>query len=82
MEFEKIREVILSQMSAAGGKITKEMITPETAFVEDLGADSLDIFQIITELEEVFELEFEDTEAENIRTVGDAAEYIKKALGN
>ena len=80
MEFEKIREVILSQMGVAGGKITKEMITPETTFVEDLGADSLDIFQIITELEEVFEFEFDDTEAENIRTVGDAAEYIKKVL--
>lgn len=82
MEFEKIRDVILSQMGAAGGKITKEMITPETAFIEDLGADSLDIFQIITELEEVFELEFDDAEAENIRTVGDAAEHIKKVLGN
>ena len=79
MEFEKIRDIILSQMGA-GGKITKEMITPETTFVEDLGADSLDVFQIITELEEVFELEFDDSEAENIKTVGDAAEYIKKAI--
>ena len=80
MEFEKIRDVILSQMGAAGGKITKEMITPSTSFIEDLGADSLDIFQIITELEEIFELEFDDADAENIRTVGDAAEYVKKAL--
>lgn len=80
MEFEKICEVIVSQMGSASGKITKEMITPETTFVEDLGADSLDIFQIITELEEVFELEFDDSEAENIKTVGDAAEHIKKAL--
>ena len=80
MEFEKIREVILSQMGVAGGKLTAEMITPDTSFIEDLGADSLDIFQIITELEEVFDLEFDDSDAENIRTVGDAAEYIKKAL--
>ena len=80
MEFEKIREVILSQMGVSGN-ITKEMITPETAFIEDLGADSLDIFQIITELEEVFELEFDDNDAENIKTVGDAADYIRKALG-
>lgn len=80
MEFEKIREVILSQMSASASKL--EAITPETRFIEDLGADSLDIFQIITELEEVFDLEFDDSEAENIKTVGDAAEYIKKALSS
>ena len=78
MEFEKIREVILSQMG--GGKLTEDMIRPDTAFADDLGADSLDIFQIITELEEVFDLEFDDADAEGIRTVGDAAEYIKKAL--
>ena len=80
MEFEKIRDVIISQMS--GSKFTKEMITPETSFIEDLGADSLDIFQIITELEEVFELEFDDDDAENVRTVGDAAEYVRKALNS
>jgi len=78
MEFEKIREVILSQMG--GGKLTEDMITPDTTFADDLGADSLDIFQIITELEEVFDLEFDDADAEGIRTVGDAAEHIKKAL--
>ncbi|MCL1986797.1 MAG: acyl carrier protein [Firmicutes bacterium] len=80
MEFEKIRDVILSQMGAAGGKITADMITPETDFVTDLGADSLDVFQIITELEEVFDFEFDDSAVDNIRTVGDAAEYIKKVL--
>ena len=80
MEFEKIREVILAQMGAAGRKLTKDMITPETTFIEDLGADSLDIFQIITELEEIFEMEFDDSQAESIRTVGDAAGYIKKAM--
>ena len=78
MEFEKIREVIISQIG--GGKLTEDMITPDTTFIEDLGADSLDIFQIITELEEVFDLEFSDEDAENIRTVGDAAEFIRKAL--
>ena len=78
MEFEKIKKVILSQMGS--DKLTEDMITPSTTFADDLGADSLDIFQIITELEEVFDLEFDDTDAEGIRTVGDAAEYIKKAL--
>lgn len=82
MVFEKIRDVILSQMSAAGRKLTAEMITAETTFIEDLGADSLDIFQIITELEEIFEMEFDDAQAESIRTVGDAAEYVTKAMGS
>ena len=82
MEFEKIRDVILSQLGTQGGKLTADMITPETSFIEDLGADSLDIFQIITELEEVFDLEFDDDDASDIKTVGDAVEYIKKALEN
>ena len=80
MEFEKIREVILSQMDGSNGKLTKEMITLETTFIEDLGADSLDIFQIITELEEVFEFEFDDADAEKIKNVGDAVAYIRKAM--
>ena len=79
MEFEKIRDVIQSQMGASG---KLEAITPETRFIEDLGADSLDIFQIVTELEEVFDMEFDDSDAENIQTVGDAAEFIRKALTN
>lgn len=80
MEFEKIRDVIMSQMGAASGKITKDMITPNTRFIEDLGADSLDLFQIVTELEEIFNLEFSDAEAEGIRTVQDAADFIRNAL--
>ena len=82
MEFEKIRDVILSQLGAQGGKLTEDTITLETSFIEDLGADSLDIFQIITELEEVFDLEFNDDDAADIKTVGDAVEYVKKALEN
>ena len=79
MEFEKVRDVIVAQMGNSG-RITADMITPTTTFIEDLGADSLDIFQIITELEEIFGMEFSDDDAENIRTVGDAAEFIKAAL--
>jgi acyl carrier protein len=82
MEFEKVKDVILSQMGPPHGKVTEDMITPETTFMGDLGADSLDIFQIITTLEEVYDMEFSDSDAENIKTVGDAAEYIRKALGN
>jgi len=77
MEFEKIRDIIAEQMS-----IPKSSIAPETTFREDLNADSLDIFQIISDLEEVFGMEFDDGDAESIVTVGDAAEYVKKALNS
>jgi len=77
MEFEKIRDIISEQMS-----IPKNSITPETTFREDLNADSLDIFQIISDLEEIFGMEFENEDAEKINTVGDAAEYVKKALNS
>jgi len=76
MEFEKIRDIIAEQLN-----IGKDKITPATTFKDDLNADSLDIFQIITELEEAFGMEFSNEDAETIKTVGDAAEYIKKALG-
>lgn len=74
MEFEKVKEIIAEQMS-----ISEDEITMGTSFTEDLGADSLDIFQIISELEENFDIEFENEAAENIKTVGEAVEYIKKA---
>jgi len=75
MEFEKIRDVIAEQMS-----IDAATIKPETTFKNDLNADSLDLFQVITELEEIFGMEFTTEGAEQIKTVGDAAEYVKKAL--
>jgi acyl carrier protein len=74
MEFDKIRDVIAEQMSLDADKITRE-----TSFVEDLGADSLDIFQIISELEEVFDMEFTNEDAEKIKTVGDAVDCVKRA---
>ena len=76
MEFDKIKDVIADQMS-----IDAATITPETSFKNDLNADSLDLFQIITELEEIFGMEFTTEDADKIKTVGDAAEYIKKAIG-
>ncbi|MBR1444443.1 MAG: acyl carrier protein [Firmicutes bacterium] len=74
MEFDKVKEIIAEQMS-----ISEDEITMETSFADDLGADSLDLFQIISELEESFEIEFANEDAEKIKTVGDAVEYIKNA---
>ena len=73
MEFDKIKNIISEVLS-----IDADGITEETTFVDDLGADSLDIFQIIMAIEEEFEIEI-PTE-EKITTVGDAVEQIKKAL--
>ena len=58
----------------------EEEITMETTFVDDLGADSLDIFQIIMGIEEEFDIEIDNEEAEKITTVQDAVEQIKKAV--
>jgi len=76
MEFEKIRDVIAEQMG-----ISADKITTETRLQQDLDADSLDIFQIISELEDIFGMEFDSNDASQISTVGDAAQYIRKALG-
>jgi len=71
MEFEKIRTIIAEQLN-----IEEDKITPETSFINDLGADSLDIFQIISEIEDAFDLEFTNEAAERVKTVGDAVAYI------
>ena len=75
MEFDKIKSIISEVLS-----IDADGITEETTVVDDLGADSLDIFQIIMAIEEEFEIEIPTEEAEKITTVGDAVEQIKKAL--
>ncbi len=74
MEFDKVKEIIAEQMS-----ISEDEITMESSFVDDLGADSLDLFQIISELEEEYDMEFDNDQTENIKTVGDAVNYIKAA---
>lgn len=75
MEFEKIQKIISEVLS-----VEPDDITMETKFVDDLGADSLDVFQIIMGIEEEFEIEIANEDAENIVTVSDAVEQIKKAL--
>lgn len=70
--FEKIKNVIAEQMG-----IEADSITMETTFIDDLGADSLDIVELIMALEEEFDLEIPEEEAEKISSVGDVVEYIK-----
>jgi acyl carrier protein len=75
MEFEKIQGIIADVLS-----VDADDITNETTFVDDLGADSLDIFQIIMGIEEEFCIEIHDELAQKIITVGDALEQIKNAV--
>ena len=77
MEFEKIQEIIADVLN-----VDAQDITMNSTFVDDLGADSLDIFQIIMGIEETFDIEIDNDEADNISTVGDAVEQIKKATNN
>ena len=77
MEFEKLKKIIADVLN-----VDEEEITMETTFVDDLGADSLDVFQIIMGLEEEFDIEIPNEEAEKIVTVGDAVEQIKNALNS
>ena len=75
MEFEKLQGIIAEVLN-----IEPEEVTMAATFVEDLGADSLDIFQIIMGIEEEFDIEIPNEAAEQIVTVGDAVEQIKNAL--
>ena len=75
MEFQKLKEIIVDVLN-----VDADDIKMETTFVDDLGADSLDIFQIIMGIEEAFDVEIENEDAEKIVTVGDAVEQIKSAV--
>ena len=75
MEFEKLKKIIVEVLN-----VDESEVTPDATFVDDLGADSLDVFQIIMGLEEEFDIEIPNEEAEKIVTVGDAVEQIKKAI--
>ena len=75
MEFEKIQKIISEVLG-----VDEDSITMETTFVDDLGADSLDVFQIIMALEEEFDIEIAPESAENITTVEEAVELIKAAI--
>lgn len=71
--FDKVKEIIVDQLG-----VDEEEVTLEASFIDDLGADSLDIVELIMALEEEFGLEIPDDEAEKIATVNDAVEYIRE----
>ena len=75
MEFEKLQSIIAEVLN-----IDADEVTMDKSFVDDLGADSLDVFQIIMGIEEEFDIEIPNDAAENISTVADAVDAIKNAL--
>lgn len=75
MEFEKLKKIIAEVLN-----VDENEITEETRFTDDLGADSLDVFQIIMGIEETFDVEISNEDAEKIVTVGDVVDQIRDAL--
>jgi acyl carrier protein len=73
---DRVKELVVEQLG-----VDAEEVTEEASFIDDLGADSLDIVELVMAFEEEFDLEIPDEDAEKIRTVGDAVEYIKAKLG-
>lgn len=77
MEFEKLKKIIAEVLN-----VDSEEITPESTFMDDLGADSLDVYQIIMGIEEEFDIEVAPEKAEKITTVEEAVDMIKSAVNN
>lgn len=71
--FEKVKEIIVEQLQVADTAVTLE-----ASFIDDLGADSLDLVELIMALEEEFDIEIPDADAEKVTTVNDVVEYIKE----
>ncbi|MBP3596962.1 MAG: acyl carrier protein [Clostridia bacterium] len=71
--FEKVKNIIVEQLGVAEASVTME-----ASFIDDLGADSLDIVELVMALEEEFDMEIPDTDAEKVVTVSDVVEYIKE----
>jgi acyl carrier protein len=72
---EKVKEIIAEQL-----EVKKEEIKPESSFIDDLGADSLDTVEVVMALEEEFGIEIPDEDAEKITTVGEAVKYIEEKI--
>jgi acyl carrier protein len=73
---ERVIEIVCENLG-----VNKEQVTRNTKFIEDIGADSLDIVELVMELEEEFEITIPDDQAEKIKTVGEAVDYIEKEMG-
>ena len=71
--FEKVKGIIVEQLG-----VTEDTVTMEASFIDDLGADSLDIVELVMALEEEFVIEIPDADAEKVVTVGDVVDYIKE----
>ncbi len=74
---EKVTKIVCDQLG-----VSREKVTPETAFQNDLGADSLDQVELVMELEEEFDILISDEDAEKIKTVGEAIKYIEEKLSS
>ncbi|MCK8816927.1 acyl carrier protein [Natroniella sulfidigena] len=72
---EKIQEIVVTELG-----VDADEVTPEASFIDDLGADSLDIVEVVMAFEEEFDIEIPDEDAEDIGTVQDAVDYIENAL--
>ena len=70
--FEKVKKIIVEQLS-----VPEDSVTKDASFIDDLGADSLDVVELVMALEEEFDMEIPDADAEKISTVNDVVEYIK-----
>jgi acyl carrier protein len=73
---EKVKEIIVEQLG-----VDEAQVKPEASFIDDLGADSLDTVELVMAFEEKFDIEIPDEDAEKMRTVGDAIEYLNGKLG-
>ena len=73
---DKVSAIVCNQLD-----VEKEKVKPEASFINDLGADSLDIVELVMAMEEEFDIEIPDEDAERIQTIGDATAYLKEKLG-
>ncbi|MDN5292742.1 MAG: acyl carrier protein [Eubacteriales bacterium] len=73
--FDRVKKIIVEQLG-----VEEDEVTPEASFIDDLGADSLDVMELVMALEEEFDMQISDEDAEKIRTVGDVVNYIQERL--
>ena len=73
---DRVCEIIVEQLG-----VSAEEIKPEASFIDDLGADSLDIVELVMAMEEAFDIEIPDDDAEKLKTIGDAMSYVKERTG-